>query len=555
MPTISLGKVALKWRGAYNAGTAYNVQDVVSYNGSSYICKVASTGNAPSDTTKWDLMAQGVEGIATNSGDLLYFNGSNLTRLPAGNTGSLLRVGSSGLPEWQANQARSGMRAVSLIDSRANVMYRRGCSIMSDGSVRWWGRGESNVLGQGGTTSDRSYPVRVGFPTNAQAITKIAATYDASAFAISVDGHFWSWGANSYGQLGTGDTTARTTPYDASTNSSNSIFGKTVIDYAPMDSPEGYESTLVLCSDGTMHACGYNAYGQLGTGDTTQRTNFIQVAVVTGITKIARGRERYTSCYALKSDGTVYSWGYNNEGQLGHGDATQRNIPTLITYFSNNNISIVDIGCGGGFAWAIDDNDNLYTWGYNGYGNLGRAGTTNQSTPAVALTDVASADASPGANDYSRMYAIKTDGSVWAAGDNSYGCLGVAADTTDRSSFQQCLKSDGSGFTNATKVLCGGTGSYNNVTVLQSDGTCFAVGYSGNGNIGTGNYNTTNYWFQPVLIHRRLVTDIAVVGTGAEASYMYLMDDGQVYQTGYAGEAQLPEDDSESIAVPMPVLF
>ncbi len=554
MASINLGKVALKWRGAYNAATTYAAQDVVNYGGSSYICKQDNVANTlPTNATYWDLFAQGVEGITQNAGEILYYNGSQLVALPIGSNGQVLTVGSNGLPQWKADDARSGMRAVGIQDHRAPYTYRRNFAIMSDGSMRAWGRGENWLLGQGNNTNDRSYPIKTAFPFGAAGVAKAYFQHDYQAVAIDTLGKLWVWGQNDYGDVGNGGTGDVYVPYCASDNSSNSIFNKTVIDYAPMTSPENYNSTLVLCSDGTVHAAGYNGYGQLGVGDTNNRSNFVQVPLLTGITKIARGRERYTSCLALKSDGTVYSWGYNGNGELGQNNTTQYNIPTLISAFSGK--VIVDIGCGGGTAWAIDSTGQLYTWGYNGYGNLGHSGTTQINVPTAALAGVKLCYMSGQSGDYNRTYAIKTDGSLWAAGDNSYGCLGVAADETDRSSFNPCKKNTGAGFTNASLVIAAGGGSYNSTNVLCDDGSVWGVGYSGNGNLGTGSVSASNYWFQPVLIHRRAVIDIGCVGTSSEAGFVYLLDDGQVMQTGYAGEAQLPEDDAEWIAVPMPVIF
>ena len=553
MPTISLGKVALTWRGVYNAITAYASQDVISFGGSTYIAKTNTTGVAPTDLTKWDLLAQGIESVSSNVGELVYFDGTQLQPLPVGTAGQILKVGTSGLPEWGAPEQRSGLRAVAIQDYRMPYMYRRGLAVMSDGSLRMWGRGSSYMLGQGDYNPARSWPIRVGFPPEAGKVVYACGQYDYQSVAITDDGKLWIWGENDYGDAGRGDTGNVIVPYCASDNASNTIFGKQVVDYAPMPSNNNYNSTMVLCSDGTVHACGYNGYGQLGQGDTSNRNNFVQVPLLTNIVKIARGRERYTPCYALKDDGTVYSWGIGDNGALGHGNNTQMNIPMQIMYFIQNSITIVDMGTGYQMGWAIDDQANLYTWGYNNYGQLGRNGTTDSPTPELTATDVKFCYSS--SIDYQRTNIIKTDGSVWATGYNGYGCLGVAADTTNRSGFQECLKEGTTGFTNATKVVLGGSGSYNYTIVLDEDGVCWSVGYSGNGQLGRGVVGSPFYWFYPVLIHRRKVVDIACVGTGSEGGSMFLLDDGQVAMCGYAGESQVPEDDDEYIAVPMPVPF
>ena len=87
MATINLGSIKFNWRGAYNNSTAYAVDDVVSSGGSSYICILASTGNAVTNTTYWNVMAQGGTDVGTTlttQGDILYRDASGLQRLGAG---------------------------------------------------------------------------------------------------------------------------------------------------------------------------------------------------------------------------------------------------------------------------------------------------------------------------------------------------------------------------------------------------------------------------------------------------------------------------------------
>ena len=110
MATVTLGNIKLNWKGAYNAGTAYAIDDVVSYNGSSYVAKTATTGNLPTVTANWDLMSQagtnGTDGTdltstLTTQGDIVYRDGSGLARLAAGTNGQVLTTGGSGAnPSW-----------------------------------------------------------------------------------------------------------------------------------------------------------------------------------------------------------------------------------------------------------------------------------------------------------------------------------------------------------------------------------------------------------------------------------------------------------------------
>jgi hypothetical protein len=105
MATVNLGRIKFVWQGAYNGATAYVADDVVSYNGSSYICILASTGNLPTNTTYWNLMAQSGTDITSLAGlaqgDVLYYNGTSWVRLGAGTSGQFLKTNGTGAnPAW-----------------------------------------------------------------------------------------------------------------------------------------------------------------------------------------------------------------------------------------------------------------------------------------------------------------------------------------------------------------------------------------------------------------------------------------------------------------------
>lgn len=105
MATVNLGLIKFRWQGAYAGGTAYVKDDVVSYNGSSYVCILASTGNLPTNTTYWNVMAQAGTDITSLSGlaqgDILYYNGTDWVRLGAGTSGQYLETKGTGQnPVW-----------------------------------------------------------------------------------------------------------------------------------------------------------------------------------------------------------------------------------------------------------------------------------------------------------------------------------------------------------------------------------------------------------------------------------------------------------------------
>lgn len=107
MATVNIGNIKFTWKGAYNASTAYAIDDIVSYNGSSYVCIQASTGNLPTVTAYWEQMSQkGTDADLINitgtvQGDLYYNNGSAIARLGAGTSGQFLKTQGTGAnPTW-----------------------------------------------------------------------------------------------------------------------------------------------------------------------------------------------------------------------------------------------------------------------------------------------------------------------------------------------------------------------------------------------------------------------------------------------------------------------
>ncbi|HEX6699542.1 MAG TPA: RHS repeat-associated core domain-containing protein [Gaiellaceae bacterium] len=226
------------------------------------------------------------------------------------------------------------------------------------------------------------------------------------SLAVRNDGTVWAWGYNADGELGNGTTTNRTTPAQVS-----GLSGATAVAAGDLHS-------LALTSGGAVKSWGQNQFGQLGDGTTTNRTTPVQVSGLTGVTAVAAGN--YHSL-ALRSDGTVATWGYNGAGELGDGTVTTRTTPVTVQGLSG----VVAIAGGGlpsfaGHSVALKSDGTVWTWGYDKHGQLGIGSTSSTTTPQkVALTGV-TAIAASGDN----TYALKSDGTVWAWGDDGYGQLG-----------------------------------------------------------------------------------------------------------------------------------
>ncbi|MCP4546611.1 MAG: hypothetical protein GY835_09125, partial [bacterium] len=297
-------------------------------------------------------------------------------------------------------------------------------ALKSDGTVWAWGNNAFGQLGDG-TTTDRHTPVQV---SGLAGITAIAGGYFHS-LALKSDGTVWAWGNNAHGELGDGTTTNRHIPVQVS-----GLTGVTAI-------AGGQYHSLALKSDGTVWAWGNNYTGQLGDGTTTDRYTPVQVSGLTGVTAIAGG---YFHSLALKSDGTVWAWGDNDNGELGDGTTTIRLTPVQVSSLTG---VIAIAGGSNHHGLALKSDGTVWAWGYNAYGQLGDGTTTSRSSP-VQVSGLTGVTVIAGGSVHS--LALKSDGTVWAWGKNGYGQLGDGT-TTDRS-----LPAQVSGLTGVIAIAAGG---------------------------------------------------------------------------------------------------
>jgi len=291
----------------------------------------------------------------------------------------------------------------------------------------------------------------------------IAAGADHT-LALASDGSLRAWGSNYRGQLGDGTVTDRTIP---------ALIGS---GYAAVAAGGGQflvevegGHTVALKSDGSLWAWGWNAYGQLGDATTTDRHTPVRIG--SGYTAVAAGQSHTV---ALKPDGGLWAWGDNYYGQLGDGSNANHSIPTYI---------------GGGYAaisagrfhtLAIKTDGSLWAWGFNYRGQLGD-GTTTQRNAPVKIGDGFSAVAA----GFVHSVAVKTDGSLWAWGDNGSGELGDGSATQRNTPVQV-----GSGYSAVAAGLI-------HTVALKTDGSLWAWGWNGYGQLGDG---TTASRHAPVQI-------------------------------------------------------
>jgi alpha-tubulin suppressor-like RCC1 family protein len=179
----------------------------------------------------------------------------------------------------------------------------------------------------------------------------------------------------------------------------------------------GTYHTLFLTSDGSLWAIGDDEHGQLGDGNTTDNaTTSAERIVVGGVAAIAAGD--FHSLF-LKNDGSLWAMGENSSGQLGDGTYNDTNQPEMIV--SSN---VIAIAAGGGHSLFLKNDGSLWAMGSDSFGQLGDGTTDNGNYQTNRPEMIVAGDVTAIAAGEAHSLFIKSDGSLWAMGDDQYGQLG-----------------------------------------------------------------------------------------------------------------------------------
>ncbi len=294
-------------------------------------------------------------------------------------------------------------------------------AVTRSGDLYAWGANSDGRLGDG-SRRDRAHPVKIG-----SGFASVSSA-NLQSFALKSDGSLWGWGNNDFGQLGLGDTTPRVTPTQIG------------VGYAKLAA--GAYHTLGLKTDGSLWAWGRNHYGQLGNGRFEERfepqANATPVKVGDGFTDVMAGAHHSV---ALKADGTLWVWGWNEYGQVGDGSTSSRATPIQVMTNVRKLLSAQ-------ISTVVQTQDGkTYGWGYNGESrrryNILLLGATrfNVTQPTEIPGDWLAVSAGTGHGLF-----LRRDGLLASVGYQQFGQLGDGSFDDVRQGLSLVLAGESTGF-------------------------------------------------------------------------------------------------------------
>ena len=456
---------------------------------------------------------------------------ASYTRLAAGSYHSLALQADGSLWVWGCNglgQLGDGTNHSSATPTRVGTaLYTQVAAggnftlaLQAGGSLWAWGDNQQGELGTTSTTNSPAAaysPVRIGSATYVQ-----VAAGNSHSLGLQADGTLLSWGENGLGQLGNGATSSVYTPTATSTA------------LPTRSTAAGGNFGLAVRADGTLWAWGDNSFGQLGTGNTTASLPPHQVGSARDWVQVAAGLRH---SLALKADGSLWAWGSNSHGQLGTaanaGTSTPTTIPTQV-----GTARYTQVAAGGSHSLALQADGTAWAWGFNQHGQLGTAANAGTSTPTPTPTPL-------GPDLYVQLTAgqehslgRRPDGTLWAWGFNQYGQLGTGS--TSGGPVPAPVVAG-----RYVQVAAGGA----HTVARRADGTVWAWGSNSSGQLGNAtNYDTFAATPTPVPVGTARYTQVAA----GELHSLALQADGTLWAWGNNGYGQLGSGQGSSLATPTP---
>jgi alpha-tubulin suppressor-like RCC1 family protein len=405
---------------------------------------------------------------------------------------------------WPSYNTGTGLYSSTLL--YADLLNRHNLGLKPDGSLWAWGNNQYGQLGNGSFLNyplAQTSPLRIGSPSD---VWTMVSAGGAHSLAIKDDGTLWSWGLNDFGQLGNDSTETSNVPV---------LIGTAMDQWSFVSA--GDTHSFAIKTDGSLWAWGDNTSGRLGDGTTTNRLIPVRIADGTNDWKSVRTAIDHT--VAVKTDGSLWSWGVNFRGKLGLGQFSTAlpavNSPTRIGTLNVWKTAAV----ANDFSLAVREDGSLWAWGRGFRGRLGQgsSNTSDQASPVRIGNLNDWNDIAPGDN-YS--VALKTDGTVWTWGENYFGQLSDGTNTVRFTPTQIA--------TNIRSISARQT----TVLIDNSDQT-YIRGYNDFGGLGLGDefYKVKDHsdWLQVYTGHAETTFLTTFV---KEEFHLGLKRDGSLWQWG-----------------------
>ena len=510
----------------------------------------------------------------TTDGDMLIRASGANTRLPVGSNSEYLVV-DNGAPKWK----RTGFRPHTRVKCMANhYVGRNPDDTWNKGGEYTEADGTKNATP---TTISTVATHRLGnyiedtttFPHAANKgtwdIDQEPMVANNGAAVITEDGGFMIWGAATSGRTGSINARERT-PFRPSLHNSTTggIPLADVTNFKIKQVVLMHDTSYVVTTEGDVYATGYNTQSQLGDGSTSARPYFRKIAFPSGA-----GPVRYmqttqheadnttSAAFALMEDGDVYSWGDNGYGQLGQGNTTNRLAPTKMDGFDQN---VRMISGGGRCMGALTIDHKIFMWGENAEGQVGNGSTTDVYTPTeISIGGSCAKLKLSGQGGSTHCHAIRADGKLYGWGGNAHGQIGDNSIIDRNTPTLISTLGQSAGF--EVMDIWGGGGDFGFNYALTVNGNVYAWGHNTRGNLGVGDLvnklvptlNNNITWPSQCIGIGKSTATASLFQRAAFMNHATLADriarqNGVVSTCGYAGEP-LGRPHAGSQSVPKPV--
>lgn len=355
----------------------------------------------------------------------------------------------------------------------------------------------------------------------------------AHSLALDDDGEVYSWGNNTYGQLGDGSNVSVNLPVNIS-QTSDTLKDKKIVQIAA-----GFYHSLAIDSKGNLYTWGRNNSGQLGNGTNINSNEPVYIPTDFSVDKVT---SRADHSVAIDSSGLMYSWGTNNANLLGHSNGANRK-PEKVSEGMMANVKAVSVSTGNNHSLVLGSDKRIYAWGSNASGQLGLGYSTNVPSLISTLSNVKTISAGGG-----HSFAMTEDNKIYSWGYNDNGQLGNGTYSSAGLPTEVTYN-----FVGLDETATAAGSGYS--SVLNIRGKIYTWGWNIYGQLGSGVTSTNNPLPGEVYAGGVLLDKEIVSISGGQYHSLVIDSSGRVYSWGRNDNGQLGSGDKTSSNVPVEVDF